>query len=92
MLRTRSLSPHPPKARARGKTMLFPFHFQKIGGIKMETEMAWKQGLTKNGQYYDGIVSSADDRLEVFKRMTVTSWGTRTSSNPGGKDKTTVKF
>ncbi len=52
--------------------------------------MAWMQGLKQNGQSYDGIVSSVDDCLEVFKRMTVTSWGTRTSSNPGGKDK--VKF
>ena len=48
--------------------------------------MTWTQGLKQNGQYYDGIVSSADDRLEVFKRMTVTSWGTRRSSKPGEKD------
>ena len=48
--------------------------------------MAWIQGLKQNGQYFDGIVSSVDDHLDVFKRTTVTSWGTRRSSNPGDKD------
>ena len=52
----------------------------------MENEI-WKGGLKQNGLYYDGVVSSADDRLEIYKRMTVTSWGTRTSSNPEGNDK-----
>ena len=45
---------------------------------------SWMHGLKKNGLYYDGIVASIDDLLEDFKRTTVTTWGTRSStSNPG---------
>ena len=58
---------------------------------------SWMQGLQKNGLYYEGIVTSADDCLEIFKRDTVTSWGTRTSlgsasgsSGSGRNDKVIV--
>ena len=48
---------------------------------------SWTHGLQRNGDYYEGVVSSLDDRLEVHKRETVTTWGTRTStsnSKPAG--------
>ena len=36
-------------------------------------------GLLKNGLDYKRRVSSVDDILELYKRQTVTTWGTRTS-------------
>jgi hypothetical protein len=42
---------------------------------------SWTCGLQRNGEYYEGVVSSLDDRLEAHKRETVTTWGTRTSSS-----------
>lgn len=42
---------------------------------------SWTHGLQRNGEYYEGVVSSLDDRLEAHKRETVTTWGTRTSSS-----------
>ena len=42
---------------------------------------SWTHGLQQNGEYYEGVVSSLDDCLEAHKRETVTTWGTRTSSN-----------
>ena len=41
----------------------------------------WTSGLQRNGEYYEGVVSSLDDRLEAHKRETITTWGTRTSSS-----------
>ena len=49
----------------------------------------WMNGLQKKGLYYEGVVPSVDDLLETYKRQTVTTWGTRSSSNPGS-DKTAV--
>ncbi len=40
--------------------------------------------LQKKGLYYEGIIDSIEEFLEDFKRQTVTSWGTRTSSNLKG--------
>ena len=42
---------------------------------------SWTCGLQRNGEYYEGVVSSLDDRLEAHKRETVTTWGTKTSSS-----------
>ena len=30
--------------------------------------MLWTYGLQQNGEYYEGVVSSLDDRLEAHKR------------------------
>ena len=42
---------------------------------------AWAEKLQKHGNYYEGIVESdkVDHILELHKRETVTSYGTRTS-------------
>ena len=42
---------------------------------------SWTSGLQRNGEYYEGVVSSLDDCLEAHKRETITTWGTRTSSS-----------
>ena len=42
---------------------------------------SWTYGLQRNGEYYEGVVSSLDNHLEEHKRETVTTWGTRTSSS-----------
>ena len=42
---------------------------------------AWAEKLQKHGNYYEGIVESdeVDHILELHKRQTVISYGTRTS-------------
>ena len=39
----------------------------------------WMNGFLKYGLYYEGIASSVDGILELYKRQTVTTWGTRIS-------------
>ena len=34
---------------------------------------SWISGLQQNGEYYEGVVSSLDDRLEAHKRETITN-------------------
>ena len=38
-------------------------------------------GLQKKGLCYEGVLNSIDDFLEIYRRQTVTTRGTRTSSN-----------
>ena len=44
---------------------------------------SWAKGLKRRGLYYEGLVDSGDleSILEGHKRSTITSYGTRTSSN-----------
>ena len=49
--------------------------------------MEWSKGLSRSGLYYEGFVDEGDlDRvLELHKRSTGTTYGTRTSSRLKGK-------
>ena len=57
----------------------------------LETElMEWSQGLCRSGLYYEGFVAQdqLDTLLELHKRTTGTTYGTRTSSRLGTKTST----
>jgi len=48
----------------------------------METAAAspkWTEGLTRKGEYYEGIVVDADRYLQLHAASTITTYGTRTS-------------
>ena len=49
--------------------------------------MEWSQGLCRSGLYYDGFVAQdqLDTLLELHKRTTGTTYGTRTSTRLGTK-------
>ena len=52
--------------------------------------MEWSQGLCRSGLYYEGFVArdQLDTLLELHKRITGTTYGTRTSSRLGTKTST----
>lgn len=52
----------------------------------------WSVGLKRNGQYFEGFVSSAADVLALHKRDTVTTWGTRTSRRCDGNKEDKVNI
>ena len=39
----------------------------------------WALGLHKSGLYYEGIIDDLHETLELHKKVTVTTFGTRTS-------------
>ena len=39
----------------------------------------WAKGLKRSGMYYEGIVEDLDETLEAHRRITMTTYGTRTS-------------
>ena len=39
----------------------------------------WAKGLKRSGMYYEGIVEDLDEVLEAHRRITMTTYGTRTS-------------
>ena len=39
----------------------------------------WSTGLSRIGQYYEGIVENVESTLELHRKDTVTTYGTRTS-------------
>ena len=41
----------------------------------------WTLGLGKCGLYYEGVVDDLEKTLELHHKMTVTTFGTRTSSS-----------
>ena len=43
---------------------------------------AWTRGLKKYGNYYEGIVESAELVLEMHKQDTVTTFGIRRTEKP----------
>ena len=44
---------------------------------------SWAKGLKRSGMYYEGIVENLDDVLEAHRRITMTTYGTRTSKKQG---------
>jgi hypothetical protein len=46
------------------------------------TGPAWTRGLKKYGNYYEGIVKSAELALEIHKQDTVTTFGIRRTEKP----------
>ena len=47
----------------------------------IEMNECWMNGLQKKVLCYEGVLNSIDDFLEIYRRQTVTTRGTRTSSN-----------
>ena len=43
---------------------------------------SWTQGLNRVGLYYSGFVDNLEDVLEMHRRSTLTTYGTRTSKKP----------
>lgn len=48
----------------------------------------WTKNLKKSGLYYEGWVDDAEQVLDMHKRVTVTSYGTRRSSTNSGTPST----
>ena len=46
-------------------------------------DWATQFGLACKGNYYEGFVDNASSVLEIHKRQTVTTWGTRRSTSSG---------
>lgn len=57
------------------------------------TTSTWKDGLSRAGLYYDGIIeeSKLQDILELHKRDTVSTFGTRTSRRVNNINNSTLK-
>ena len=47
----------------------------------------WAQGLKRNGLYYEGFVDDHETVLELHRKYTTTTYGTRTSSRTSNEDK-----
>jgi len=43
------------------------------------TPPRWTEGLTRKGEYYEGIVADAERYLQLHAASTITTYGTRTS-------------
>ena len=43
---------------------------------------SWTHGLKRVGLYYSGFVDNLEDVLEMHRRSTLTTYGTRTSKKP----------
>lgn len=43
------------------------------------TSCKWTEGLTKKGDYYEGVVVDAERYLQLHAACTITTYGTRTS-------------
>ena len=51
-----------------------------LGIMLQSPDWATRFGLTRKGNYYEGFVDDASSVLEIHKRQTVTTWGTRRST------------
>ena len=46
---------------------------------KIMEKPSWSIGLTRIGEYYEGIVNNVENTLELHRKVTVTMYGARTS-------------
>ena len=47
----------------------------------------WARGLHKKGLYYEGLVDNHEEVIELHRKHTMTTYGTRTSSRTSGEGK-----
>ena len=69
-------------ARARwGQTLLGPKRSSVFSSAMAEPDTpVWAQGLKRSGFYYEGFVDDHEKVLELHRKYTTTTYGTRTSS------------
>ena len=48
-------------------------------GTSQNSQPSWSKGLKHSGLYYEGIVDDCDQVLELHRRSTMSTFGTRTS-------------
>ena len=53
---------------------------------------SWSIGLTRIGEYYEGIVNNVENTLELQRKVTVTTYGAITSSKYDNKENDCLKL